>query len=219
VRGDALVVAIAGASGSGKSTLARDLAAALPELRPVILAQDHYFRDFAELGPEERERARTANHPDAVDWPAFHATLAELRAGRQVTWPAPGTHPSARGEPRRTLGPAGLVLIEGLFALWDERCRESARLRLYTEVPDDERVLRRLHRDLTERGGTIERAVAWYRRDVQPNYPVYTAATRRHADLVVPMQERAPAAVGALAGAIRSLDRPVSDNVGTGGTA
>jgi uridine kinase len=180
------VVAIAGASGSGKSTLARELAAALADLRPVVLAQDGYFRDFG-----GREAERTANHPDAVDWPAFHAALDELAAGR--------------------------VLVEGLFALWDERCRTMAGLRLYTEVAEDERVLRRLHRDLTERGSTIERAVAWYRHDVQPNYPTYTAATRGHADLVVPTERRSPAALGALAAAIRALDRAASDNVDTGG--
>lgn len=206
------VVAIAGASGSGKSTLAGDLAAALADLRPVVLAQDGYFRDFTGL-----EAERTANHPDAVDWPAFHAALDELAVGRVVCWPAPGTRPAARGEPPRTLGPAGLVLVEGLFALWDERCRTLAGLRLYTEVAEDERVLRRLHRDLTERGSTFQRAVAWYRHDVQPNYPTYTAATRRHADLVVPTERRSPAALGALAAAIRELDRVASDNVDTGG--
>lgn len=200
-----VVVAIAGGSATGKSTLARALAAELAELRPVILAQDRYFRDFMEYLPEERERIRTANRADALHWSAFHAALDALCAGKTIVDPVDGTRAFQRGEPVRTLGPAGLVLVEGLFALWDERCRTVANLRLYTEVDDDERVLRRVHRDITERGGSLEGVIAWYRRDVKPSYPTYTAATRRYADLIVPTDRPNPVAVRALADAIRAL--------------
>ncbi|MGH2460288.1 MAG: uridine kinase family protein, partial [Chloroflexota bacterium] len=200
-----IVVAIAGGSATGKSTLARALAAELTELRPVILGQDRYFRDFMELSPEEREQVHTANSSNALHWGAFHAALDALRAGEAIVEPVAGTRPFHRGDEPRTLGPAGLVLVEGLFALWDEHTRAVADLRLYTEVDDDERVLRRIYRDVTERGGTVERIVAWYRRDVKPNYPTYTAATRRFADLIVPTDRPNPTAIRALADAIRGL--------------
>lgn len=200
-----VVVAIGGGSATGKSTLARALAAALPELRPVILLQDRYFRDFAEYPAAEREEARTANHPDAVHWPAFHAALEALAVGGRVVEPAPGTARAARGEPGRPVGPTGLLLIEGLFALWDARCRDLADLRLYTEVADDERVLRRIERDIAERDGDLARVIAWFRRDVQPNHPAYTAATRRHADLVIPTDRPNAVAIRALTDAIRAL--------------
>jgi uridine kinase len=200
-----VVVAIAGGSATGKSTFAHALAAALPDLRPVILSQDRYFRDFAEFSPEERERVRTANRPEAVLWTAFHAALDALCAGATVREPAPGTRAFQRGEPVRTIGPAGVVIVEGLFALWDERCRERADLRLYTEVDDDERVLRRIYRDITERGASLDGVVAWYRRDVKPNYPIYTAATRRYADLVIPTDHPTDVAVAVVAAAVRVL--------------
>ncbi len=200
-----VVVAIAGGSATGKSTLARALAEQLDDLQPVILGQDRYFRDFAEYTPEEREKVRTANSSNALHWAAFHDALEALCDGRSIVEPAPGTRPYQRGERPHTVGPAGVVLIEGLFALWDERCRHLADLRLYTEVDDDERVLRRVHRDITERGATLEGVIAWYRRDVKPNYPTYTAATRRYADLIVPTDRVNAVAIRALVDAIRGI--------------
>lgn len=200
-----VVIAIAGGSGTGKSTLAEALAGALPELAPVVLAQDHYFRDFAEYEPEEREVVRTANHPDAVNWAEFHRALQKLACGDAVDQPAPATRSRARGDAPRTLGPTGLVIVEGLFALWDERTRACADLRLYTEVADDERVLRRVYRDVFERGSTVERIVSWYRRDVRPNFARYTAASREHADLVIPTERHNPTAQGAVRDAILAI--------------
>lgn len=200
-----VVVTIAGGSATGKSTLARALADELADLAPVILGQDRYFRDFAELSPEERERVRTANHPNALHWGAFHLALERLCAGQTIQEPVEGTRAFQRGDPVQTRGPAGVVIVEGLFALWDERCRVVADLRLYTEVDDDERVLRRIYRDITERGANLEGVIAWYRRDVKPNYPTYTAATRRYADLVVPTDRPNRVAVQAIAAAVRAL--------------
>jgi uridine kinase len=196
-------VVIAGASGSGKSTLAACLADRLEDLDPVVLRQDDYFRGFREFDDAERERVRTANHPDAILWDEFHAALDRLSSGAEVAQPAPGSR--AWGRPARTLGPAGLIIVEGLFALWDERCRSGADLRIFTEVGEDEGVLRRLQRDIAERGATLDRAIAWYRRDVAPNYPVYTAPTREHADVVVPTNHPIEVAVVTLCDAIRGI--------------
>lgn len=197
-------VAIAGGSATGKTTLARALAEALSDLTPIVVNQDRYFRDFGEYTPEERERMRTANHPDAINWPAFHAALDLLLAGQPTMEPAPGTRAAQRGEAVHPVGPGRVLIVEGLFALWDTRCRESADLRLYTEVDDDERVLRRIYRDITERGGNLEGVISWFRRDVQPNYPLYTKSTRRYADLVVPTDHPVDVAVKTIAAAIRA---------------
>jgi uridine kinase len=200
-----VVVAIAGGSATGKTTLARALATALPELSPFVLNQDRYFRDFAELTPEERERVRTANSPPAMNWDAYHAALAALSDGRPIVEPAPGTRTSQRGEPLQTHRPGRLVVVEGLFALWDEPTRARADLKIYTEVDDDERVLRRIYRDITERGGNLEGVIAWFRRDVMPNYPIYTKSSRAYADIVVPTDRPIERAVNILASAVRAL--------------
>lgn len=202
--GRPLIVAICGGSGSGKSTLAEALAEAADDLTPVVLEQDWYFRDFMEYEPGVREGHRTANHPDAVLWPAFHEALEALAGGSAVEVPAPGTRRFGR-HPVEVVGPAGLMIVVGLFTLWDERCRSLADLRLFTEVDEDERVLRRLSRDVATRGTTLERAVAWYRHDVRPNYPTYTAAYRGQADLVVPTGHEVTNAARLVAHALRGL--------------
>ncbi|HLZ09162.1 MAG TPA: zeta toxin family protein [Chloroflexota bacterium] len=199
-----IIVAIAGGSATGKSTLARLLAQELADLTPVILNQDRYFRDFAELSEEERERQRTANHPDAVNWPAYHLAFTALRDGNVAVEPAEGTRARQREEPH-PIGPAGVLLVEGLFALWDEPTRLASDLRLYLEIDDDERVLRRIHRDIAERNATVEGVITWFRRDVQPNYPIYTSSTKRYADLVVLTNKPSDNVAHILAGAIRAL--------------
>ena len=201
----AVVVAIGGGSGSGKSTLAGALSRELRDLDPVLLPQDHFFRDFQEYEPAERERVRTVNNPEGLNWQAFHAALEELARGGQVALPAPGTRAAMRGMPLETLGPGRVVIVEGLFALWDVRSRELADLRLFTEVAEDERVLRRLERDVRERGSTLERAAAWYRRDVAPNYPTYTQSTRAYADLIVPTGHDCAKAVSVVVQAVRAM--------------
>lgn len=200
-----ILLAIAGGSATGKSTLARALAESMADLSPVIVNQDRYFRDFAEYTPEERERVRTANHPDALHWAAFHAALEALREGRSIEEPVPGTRAYQRGDPPRPVEPGQLVIVEGLFALWDEKCRTAADLRLYTEIDDDERVLRRIHRDITERGGNLEGVVSWFRRDVRPNYPLYTQSTRRYADLIIPTDRPVDTVVRIISLAVRGL--------------
>lgn len=199
-----IVLAICGGSASGKSTLASAIAERSSDLRPVVLEQDWYFRDFAEYDAAQREQAVTANHPDAVLWPAFHEALRTLVDGKVVQVPAPGTRTHGR-RPTQPLGPGRLLIVAGLFTFWDRQCRELADLRVFTEVSEDERVLRRVSRDVNERGRSLERVVSWYRHDVAPNYPVYTAAFRSCADLVVPTGHDVSVAVAAICAALRAL--------------
>src|SRR5579884_1760514 len=181
-----ILVAIAGGSTSGKSTLTRRLLAELANLSCAEICLDRYFRNWAVLVPEEAEQVRTANRPDAVLWRAFHDDLRRLLGGQAVRLPAVGTAAAARDENGWCVGPRDVLIVEGLFALWDDELRRAADLRVFVDTPDDERVLRRVTRDVVERAGTIERSVAWYRRDVAPGYHRFTEPTRWHADLVVP---------------------------------
>jgi uridine kinase len=203
-----VLVAIAGGSASGKSTLTRRLLAELADRDCADVCLDRYFRNWAALPEAEGEALRTANRPDAVLWPAFHGHLARLLRGETVRLPAAGTGAAARGTEPWCVGPRDLLVVEGLFALWDDELRQRADLRVFVDTPDDERLLRRVTRDVVERGGTIERSVAWYRRDVAPGYHAFTGPTRWHADLVVPNPHFAglsEAAVRALVEAVKAL--------------
>lgn len=198
-----LCIGITGGSGAGKSTYTELLAGRLAPLQPAVLHQDRYFRDWAEVPEAEREARRTVNSPEGMAWPAFLARFHALRRGEAIDEPAPGTRSNARHQGLATVAPSSVLIVEGLFALWHPELRALLDLGVYLDVPDDERLLRRLSRDVTERGGDLARAVSWYRQDVLPNYSVYTGDSRRHADLVVPWARRNPAAVTVVADWVR----------------
>ena len=196
------VVGISGGSASGKSTLAAALAARLAAVDPVVLNQDAYFRDWSVLPPAEREARMTANHPEAVLWPELVAHVTQLRQGVAVRGPVPGTRGAARGDAGASIGPTRLLIVEGHLILGEPTLRPLLDLKLFLDVPPDERVLRRMFREAIERGGDLERAIAWYRHDVLPHYRLHTEPTRQFADLILPWTEAHEEVIDLLAAGI-----------------
>ena len=198
-----VTVGISGGSASGKTTLAAALAEALKEFSPVILHQDYYFRDWSEYPPEEREKVITANHPDAVRWEALLGHIRQLTARQPIETPPEGTRAFARGDAPATIQPSDLIIVEGHLILWDAALRNLMDVKLFVDVEPHERVLRRLLRDVAQRGGDLEGAVAWYRRDVIPNFPIYTEPCKAYADIVVPFLDKNPVALQTLVAGLR----------------
>jgi uridine kinase len=203
-RGRGYAVGISGGSASGKSTLAAALAQRLAAFSPVVLNQDAYFHDWSGLPPAEREARMTANHPDAVRWPELVEHARQLREGMAVQTPVPGTRAASRGDHPAALGPTRLLIVEGHLIFGAAALRPFLDLKLFLDVPPDERVLRRMFREAIERGGDLERAIAWYRHDVLPHYRLHTEPTRQFADLVLPWTEPREAVIDLLAAGIRS---------------
>lgn len=199
-----LCIGVTGGSGAGKSTFTDLLVERLADLQPAVLHQDRYFRDWAEVPEEEREARRTVNHPEGMAWSSFMANFSALRGGQAATEPAPGTRANARSRNMGVIDPSPVLIVEGLFSLWHPELRAQLDLRLYLDAPDDERALRRMLRDVVTRGGDLERAAAWYRRDVQPNFATYTGASREHAHFIIPWRERNHTAVAAVAAWVRA---------------
>lgn len=202
-----LVVAIAGGTSAGKTTLARALVEALADSRPVLLHQDTYFRDWSHLPTEEREARITANHPDAVLWDALVADVRALKEGRAIDTPIPGTRGAARGDGARQIAPGEVILVEGHLLLCHEELRSLMDLKIFLDVPRDERLLRRIHRDVTEHGGDLTWVLGWLRRDVLPNQPHFSEPGRDLADLVLPYATYNPLALRLLVAGIRDLLR------------
>ena len=198
-----VTVGISGGSASGKTTLATALAEELKEFSPVILHQDYYFRDWSEYPPEEREKVITANHPDAVQWEALLGHIRQLIARQPIETPPEGTRAFARGDAPATIQPSDLIIVEGHLILWEAALRDLMDVKLFVDVEPHERVLRRLLRDVAQRGGDLERAVAWYRRDVIPNFSVYTEPCKGYADLVVPFLDENPVALQTIVAGLR----------------
>ncbi len=200
-----LIIGVSGGSASGKTTFSTALAQKLDDIGPVILNQDRYFRDWDDYSPEEREAVRTANHPRAVLWPQLIQQVERLLACQPIQEPMPGTRASKQQAPPISIQPADLVIVEGHLIFGNETLRNLMPLKIFLDVDPHERVLRRLLRDTEGRSANLEGAVAWYRRDVLPNFPIHTESTRQHADLIVPFDTFNTLAVELVAAGIRAM--------------
>src|SRR5687767_8630952 len=143
----ALIIVITGGTSSGKTTLAKAVSAELGDVSHLVLSQDTYFRDFADVPEAEREAARTANRPDAVNWNGLVPQLEALKRGEAITHPVAGTRAFARGDSPTQLGPVDVALVEGHLLLVDERVRALADLKVFVDCDVEVRVLRRITRD------------------------------------------------------------------------
>lgn len=199
-----ITVGIMGGSASGKTTFAAALVEQLTDYSPITLHQDSYFRDWSEYSAEEREKLITANHPDAVHWDVLIADVEKLKELKTIETPALGTRAAQRGDDKKVIQPSSVVIVEGHLIFWNERLRELIDMKIYLDVDAHERVLRRILRDVG-RNGDIERVVSWYRRDVIPNFPVYTESCKQYADIIIPYMQDNPIALQTVASGIRSM--------------
>ena len=199
-----ITLGIMGGSASGKTTFASALAVELQEFAPVVLNQDSYFRDWSEYSEAERERVITANHPDAVLWDALITDIKKLRQRNPIEIPTPGTRASQRNDKKTSVHPSDVVIVEGHLIFWSADLRDLMDIKLFLDVDAHERVLRRMLRDVAQRGGDLEWCINWYRRDVLPNFPVYTEPCKQYADLIIPFQDENLVALQTLVAGIRT---------------
>ncbi len=207
------MIGVAGGTGSGKSTVAeRVIAMAGPE-RVAVLALDSYYRDDPRLPVEERARANY-DHPDAFDWPLYVSHLQALRAGRDVEVPVYDFARFRRSERTVPVAAAPIVVVEGILVLYEPAVRALMDLRVYVDADPDVRFIRRLERDVRDRGRTTESVIAQYLGTVRPSHLQFIEPSKRHADVIIPHGgqnepaiEMLLARIGAL-GPTRSLPPP-----------
>lgn len=180
-----LVLGIAGGSGSGKSTIARAILEALPPGRGVLLEQDHYYRSQSHLPMEQRE-ATNYDHPDALELDLLAAHLDALRAGRPVTRPVYDFTQHDRGPEGVSVEPAPVVVVEGILVLADARLRERFEVKLFVDTDPDIRLMRRIRRDLEQRGRTFPQIRKQYYETVRPMHNAFVEPSKRFADIIIP---------------------------------
>ena len=198
-----VTIGITGGSASGKTTFAKMLVEELSLFSSVTLHQDTYFKDWSVYPAEVREEMITANHPSAVCWEALIEHIQQLAANEPIETPARGTRAAARGHEPAITQPGDVVIVEGHLILWNETLRDLMDVKIFIDVDPHERVLRRLLRNADKSGSGLERAAAWYRKDVIPNFPVYTEPCKQYADLILPFHQENPVALRMIAAGIR----------------
>jgi uridine kinase len=180
-----LVVGIAGGTGSGKTTVAQRLAGAMPPERCAMIEHDAYYRDQGHLAPDERA-AINYDHPSALESALLAEHLRELRAGRAVEVPIYDFATHTRRRETRPIAPARVILVEGILVFSEPALREQMDIKLFVDTDPDIRLMRRIRRDLEERGRTFQSVRDQYYATVRPMHIEHVEPTRRWADLIIP---------------------------------
>lgn len=178
------IIGIGGPSCSGKTVLALSVMQKLGLENVVHFALDSYYRDLREISPEERA-AVNFDAPTALDWPLLRGHVAALSAGESVQAPVYNFATHVREQDHHVIVPNTYIIVEGLFALYDEALRRVYGTAVFVEVPDEVCLARRLARDTAERGRTRESVLAQYAATVRPMAEEYLLPTSSHADLVL----------------------------------
>jgi len=199
-----ILVGIAGGTGSGKTSFAQKLLERLgPELC-VTLTQDSYYRDGSGLSPEARS-AINYDHLDAFDSSLLVQDLRDLKAGRPVPCLAYDHASYSRQVLPDPLPPRPVVLLEGILILAEEPLRRLMDIKLFIDTDADVRILRRLRRDLKERGRSFESVEAQYLASVRPMHLEFVEPSKRYADLIIPEGSENTVALDAVVARVRSM--------------
>ena len=180
-----LIIGIAGGSGSGKTTVARRVAEALEDASVAFIDMDAYYRNFAHLSAEERKRVNW-DHPDAFDLDLFVSQMSALAQGRTIEKPVYDFVAHLRRQSTECVKPTDVIVIDGILLFVDRRVRELCDVKIYVDADADIRLIRRIERDMAERGRPLEEILTQYLTTVRPMHLEFVEPSKRWADVILP---------------------------------
>jgi uridine kinase len=181
-----LVIGIAGGSGSGKTTVVKAIADNLKGEKVVIIPQDSYYKDSSDLTDEEK-RHHNFDHPDAIDWELLCEQLADLKAGKTIHQPVYSYISCSRSKTETvTVEPADVIIIEGILIFTCKELRDQMDIKIFVDADDDDRLMRVMARDITERGKDVRWVIERYTNTVKPMYLQFIEPSKRYADIIIP---------------------------------
>lgn len=186
------VIGVAGGSGSGKSTVTREVLASIGTEKVTVVIQDDYYCDQSHMSPAER-RKTNYDHPEAFDWPLMVQHVQALRRGESIEMPTYDFALDNRSAKTITVKSAPVIVIEGLFGLYDADLRKMMSLKVFVDTAPDVRFIRRLQRDIAERGRSTESVITQYLDTVRPMHKQFIEPTKRRADVILPHGANGPA--------------------------
>mgnify|MGYP000788478880 CR=1 FL=1 len=178
-----IVIGIAGGTGSGKSTFTNRLKDEFKD-EVAVIYHDNYYRDQSHITLEQRKKTNY-DHPDSIETELLVEQLHQLKAGKAIQCPVYDYSLHTRSDKVVMIEPKKVILLEGILVLADERLRDLIDIKVYVEADADERILRRVIRDVKERGRDIEGVVEQYLTTVKPMHYLYVEPTRSTADIVI----------------------------------
>jgi uridine kinase len=179
------VIGVAGGSGSGKTTVVRRILEALGDTSVPVLEHDRYYRDRNDLRLEERA-ALNYDHPDSLDTDLLVRHVNQLRSGRSIEAPVYDFARHARKEETETIAAGRAIIIEGILIYTDPALRKLMDVKVFVDTDDDTRFIRRLQRDISERGRTVQSVIEQYLGTVKPMHLDFVEPSKRYADIIIP---------------------------------
>jgi uridine kinase len=198
-----LIIGIAGGTGSGKTTIA---AAIQDQLRENItfIPQDAYYRSFSDMNWDERAKINF-DHPDSFDNELLIRHLQALKSGLPIYMPVYDFKSHLRSEETILKRPAKIIIVEGILIFADESLREEFDIRIFVDTDADIRILRRIERDIQDRGRSLESVLHQYRATVRPMHNEFVEPTKRFADVIIPEGGHNLVGIDMIVGKLKSI--------------
>jgi uridine kinase len=197
-----LIIGISGGTGSGKTTVANRILESVSADEVVFIQQDSYYRNLKDLPLDYRQLANF-DHPDAIDNDLLVHHVRKLKAGESVKLPIYDFRTHTRMDETLRIEPKPIVIVEGILIFAEPRLLEQMDVKVFVDTPDDIRFIRRLRRDIAERGRTIESVIEQYLATVRPMHMQFVEPSKRYADVIIPEGGHNLVSIDLLSGKIR----------------
>ena len=197
-----LIIGISGGTGSGKTTVANRILESVKASEVVFIQQDSYYRNLKDL-PLDYRHVANFDHPDALDNDLLVNHIRKLRAGESVELPIYDFRTHTRANETRPVEPRPIVIVEGILIFADPRLLEQMDIKVFVDTPDDIRFIRRLRRDIDERGRTLESVIEQYVGTVRPMHIQFVEPSKRFADVIIPEGGHNLVSIDLISGKIR----------------
>lgn len=180
-----MIIGICGGTGSGKTTIARKIVEAVGKENVILVEQDSYYRNLADMPLDERHQANF-DHPDSIDSEMLVNHLKRLKGGHSIEMPIYDFKTHTRSDKTEHIEPKPVVIVEGILIFSESRVLDLLDVRIFVDTPDDIRFIRRLRRDIVDRGRTVESVIAQYYATVRPMHFEFVEPSKRNADIIIP---------------------------------
>jgi uridine kinase len=197
-----MIIGICGGTGSGKTTVANRILESVSAHHVVFIQQDSYYRNLKDL-PLDYRQVANFDHPDALDNDLLVHHVRKLKAGEPIELPIYDFKTHTRLNETRLVQPKRIVIVEGILIFAEPRLLEQMDIKVFVDTPDDIRFIRRLRRDLAERGRTLESVIEQYIATVRPMHMQFVEPSKRYADVIIPEGGHNLVSIDLLSGKIR----------------
>ena len=199
-----VIIAVAGGSASGKTTVVEKIVSSFKKENVTVIKHDDYYKDQTDMEMEDRYKVNY-DHPFSLDNDLMYKQILSLIKGETITKPTYDFENHNRSDKVEVVTPTDIIILEGILIMEDQRIRDLCDIKLFVEADDDLRFIRRLSRDMAERGRSLESVIKQYLGTVKPMHFAFVKPTKRYADIIIPNDKDHDVAVDLIITKIKSI--------------